>query len=301
CRPCRQGCATCEDDAPCLIQEDRALRAAVLSCQACCMLAVFLSMLVSYHFRRSKARRPRRIRASGVVLLETILFGSLLLYFPVFILYFKPSIFRCIVLRWVRMLGFAIVYGTITLKLYSTWGFNFLTCLTCPQPPSRARARTLPPALPAEHPWGGVNHPLRGWMLSAAPPLSPAAEMLFLLWGSFLCYATRAVPSAFHEPRYMGIALHNELMMSAAFHVVRYRSAPGARGDGARVPLVFRGPLDELAPRCPQFLHAGSPLREEIAAEVYEDELDLRRSGSCLNSSIASAWSEHSLDPDDIR
>lgn len=36
----------------------------------------------------------------------------------VFILYFKPSIFRCIVLRWVRMLGFAIVYGTITLKLY---------------------------------------------------------------------------------------------------------------------------------------------------------------------------------------
>lgn len=45
--------------------------------------------------------------------------------------------------------------------------------------------------------------------------------MLFLLWGSFLCYATRAVPSAFHEPRYMGIALHNELMISATFHVVR--------------------------------------------------------------------------------
>lgn len=45
--------------------------------------------------------------------------------------------------------------------------------------------------------------------------------MLFLLWGSFLCYATRTVPSAFHEPRYMGIALHNELMISAAFHVVR--------------------------------------------------------------------------------
>lgn len=40
----------------------------------------------------------------------------------VFILYFKPSIFRCIVLRWVRMLGFAIVYGTITLKLYRYWG-----------------------------------------------------------------------------------------------------------------------------------------------------------------------------------
>lgn len=36
----------------------------------------------------------------------------------VFILYFKPSVFRCIALRWVRLLGFATVYGTIILKLY---------------------------------------------------------------------------------------------------------------------------------------------------------------------------------------
>ncbi|NXL40289.1 GP158 protein, partial [Glaucidium brasilianum] len=279
CRPCRRGCATCEDDAPCLIQEDRALRAAVLSCQACCMLAVFLSMLVSYHFRRSKASWPRRIRASGVVLLETILFGSLLLYFPVFILYFKPSIFRCIVLRWVRMLGFAIVYGTITLKLYRQGGPGRQ------QHPPRSSAPigvTQENTARAARRWG--------WMLSIAPPLSPTAEMLFLLWGSFLCYATRAVPSAFHEPRYMGIALHNELMISAAFHVTR-----------VGVSQRFRDTSSSLAPRHPQFLHAGSPLREEIAAEVYEDELDMRRSGSCLNSSIASAWSEHSLDPDDIR
>ena len=33
-------------------------------------------------------------------------------------MYFKPSTFRCILLRWVRMLGFSIVYGTVTLKMY---------------------------------------------------------------------------------------------------------------------------------------------------------------------------------------
>lgn len=38
-----------------------------------------------------------------------------------------------------------------------------------------------------------------------------------------------------------------------------------------------------------------------MATEVYEDELDMGRSGSYLNSSINSAWSEHSLDPEDIR
>lgn len=129
--------------------------------------------------------------------------------------------------------------------------------------------------------------------------------MLFLLWGSFLCYATRAVPSAFHEPRYMGIALHNELMVSATFHVVRFLIVPSLHPDWTLL-LFFAHTHGTITMTLallfiPKFLHTGSPLREEITAEVYEDELDMRRSGSCMNSSIASAWSEHSLDPDDIR
>ncbi|XP_038019299.1 probable G-protein coupled receptor 179 [Motacilla alba alba] len=324
CRPCRPGCATCEDDTPCLIQEDQALRAAVLACQACCMLAIFLSMLVSYHFRRSK-----RIRTSGIILLETILFGSLLLYFPVFILYFKPSIFRCIVLRWVRMLGFAIVYGTITLKLYRVLKvFLSRSAQRAPYVSSGRVLRMLAPMLLlvlwflAAWTVGMLenarkNIPLvvraqtgRGLRFSICGHdcwdyMMVIAEMLFLLWGSFLCYATRAVPSAFHEPRYMGIALHNELMVSAAFHVVRFLIVPSLHPDWTLL-LFFAHTHGTITMTLallfiPKFLHTGSPLREEITAEVYEDELDMRRSGSCMNSSIASAWSEHSLDPDDIR
>lgn len=52
-------------------------------------------------------------------------------------------------------------------------------------------------------------------------PYPPPAELLFLLWGVYLCYAVRTVPSAFHEPRYMAVAVHNELVISAVFHVVR--------------------------------------------------------------------------------
>ncbi|XP_062485745.1 probable G-protein coupled receptor 179 [Pezoporus occidentalis] len=324
CRPCRQGCSTCQDDAPCLIQEDRALRAAVLSCQACCMLAIFLSMLVSYHFRRSK-----RIRASGIILLETILFGSLLLYFPVFILYFKPSIFRCIVLRWVRMLGFTIVYGTITLKLYRV--LKVFLSRTAQRVPYVSSMRVLKmlglilvlvlwflaawtigmlenvdkniPLVIRTQTAGGLHFYICGhdhWDY-----MMVIAELLFLLWGSFLCFATRAVPSAFHEPRYMGIALHNELMISATFHVVRFIVVPSLHPDWTLL-LFFAHTHGTITMTLallfiPKFLHTGSPLREEITAEVYEDELDMRRSGSCLNSSIASAWSEHSLDPDDIR
>lgn len=59
CQPCPEGCTSCLDATPCLVEEALALRTAVLACQACCMLAVFLSMLVAYRCRGSKARRPR--------------------------------------------------------------------------------------------------------------------------------------------------------------------------------------------------------------------------------------------------
>lgn len=77
------------------------------------------------------------------------------------------------------------------------------------------RAR-LPPAGPIGK---GMAWLLRWHWL--CPSCFPTAELLLLCWGSFLCYTTRAVPSAFHEPRYMGIALHNELLLSAAFHTAR--------------------------------------------------------------------------------
>nr|XP_056719827.1 probable G-protein coupled receptor 179 [Euleptes europaea] len=324
CRPCQEGCTTCIDDMPCLIKEDWSLRAAILAFQAFCMLAVFLSMLVSYHFRKSK-----RIRASGVILLETILFGSLLLYFPVFILYFKPSIFRCIVLRWVRMLGFATVYGTITLKLYRV--LKVFLSRTAQRVPYMTSGRVMKmlalilllvlwflaawtvgmleniekniPLVVRSQTTNGLqfyicDHDRWDYMMVVA-------EMLFLFWGSFLCYATRTVPSAFHEPRYMGIALHNELIVSAAFHVVRFLMVPSLHPDWTLLLFFIHTHITTTLTLAllfiPKFLHVGSPLREEIAAEVYEDELDMRRSGSYLNSSITSAWSEHSLDPDDIR
>lgn len=89
--------------------------------------------------------------------------------------------------------------------------------------------------------------------------LCPAAELLLLLWGSALCWAARAVPSAFHEPRYMGIALHNELLLSAAFHAVRY-GAGCARGRKASLCTVGAGLelWDPAVPPSPLQVHRGA-------------------------------------------
>ncbi|XP_061685369.1 metabotropic glycine receptor [Syngnathoides biaculeatus] len=321
CLPCWPGCGRCQDGAPCWVQEDRPLRATVMAAQATFMALVFISMLAAYRHRRS-----RRIRSSGLLLLEAILFGSLLLYFPVFILYFKPSTFRCILLRWVRMLGFSIVYGTLTLKMYRVLKvFLSRTAQRVPYMSSLHLLRIL-----------GIMLMTASWFLCAWTVgvlqnrdrnipviittttaegqgfnlcyldrwdyMMAIAELLFLCWGSSLWTAVRPVPSAFHEPRYMGIAIHNELLLSTMFHLCRF-TFPSLHPDWmlllsfAHTHVTITVTLALIF--IPKFLYIGKPGREEIAAEVYEDEVDLRR--SYLNSSFRSAWSERSVDPDDFR
>ncbi|KAM4718377.1 LOW QUALITY PROTEIN: G protein-coupled receptor 158a [Anableps anableps] len=324
CLPCQQGCAFCKDNSPCVALEDGALRLAVLSFQCLCMLIVFISMVLIYHFRRNKS-----IRASGLVLLEAILCGALLLYFPVGILYFNPSVFRCILLRWVRLLGFATVYGTLTLKLYRVlkvflsrtaqripymtswrvlrllaiillivcWFLVAWTSAVC-QNPDRKLALIDVGYTPDGSQFGMC-------LLDRWDYMMAVAEFLFLLWAVYLCYAVRTVPSAFHEPRYMAIAVHNELVLSAIFHVIRFTLAHELHPDWmlllffTHTHLTVTVTLGLLL--VPKFLFAGTHMRDDIASEAYEDELDMGRSGSYLNSSITSAWSEHSLDPEDIR
>ncbi|XP_059187852.1 probable G-protein coupled receptor 158 [Centropristis striata] len=324
CLPCWPGCKSCQDGSPCWVQEAWLLRGGVLAVQGIFMLLIFVSMLAAYRHRRS-----RRIRASGLLLLETILFGSLLLYFPVFIMYFKPSTFRCILLRWVRMLGFSIVYGTVTLKMYRVLKvFLSRTAQRVPYMSSLHLLRILGVMLMT------VSWFLCAWTVGVLQNrdrnipvfvttttsdgqgfnlcyldrwdyMMAVAELLFLCWGSSLWTAVRPVPSAFHEPRYMGIAIHNELLLSSMFHLFRF-TFPSLHPDWMLL-LSFTHTHVTITVTLallfiPKFLYVSKPRREEIAAEVYEDEVDLRRSGSYLNSSFHSAWSEHSgVDPDDFR
>ncbi|CAH7290292.1 Gpr158 [Phodopus roborovskii] len=135
--------------------------------------------------------------------------------------------------------------------------------------------------------------------------MTAVAEFVFLLWGVYLCYAVRTVPSAFHEPRYMAVAVHNELIITAIFHTIRFVLASRLQSDWmlmlyfAHTHLTVTVTIGLLL--IPKFSHSSNNPRDDIATEAYEDELDMGRSGSYLNSSINSAWSEHSLDPEDIR
>ncbi|XP_038635356.1 probable G-protein coupled receptor 158 [Scyliorhinus canicula] len=324
CLPCKEGCRSCVSDAPCFTQVDEHLRLAVLSFQAFCILLVFINMVVVYRFRKNK-----RIRTSGLLLLETILTGSILLYFPVFILYFQPSVFRCVLLRWVRTLGFAIIYGTVTLKIYrvlkvflsrTAQRVPYMTCcrvlkmlgvivltvcwflIAWTVAAWENMDRKIPLVIQSQTPIGQF---FKMCQLDRWDYMMATAEFLFLCWGSYLCYAVRTVPSTYHEPRFMGLAIHNEILMSAAFYGVRFTMAMTLHPDWMLLLFFAHSHLTVTVTLIllfiPKFLHVGAPLREDIVAEVYEDELDLRFCGSYLNNSITSAWSDHSLEPDDFR
>ncbi|KAK2868987.1 hypothetical protein Q7C36_000858 [Tachysurus vachellii] len=318
CVPCWPGCKQCQDGSPCWVQEDWHLRAVLLTVHSFFMALVLISMLRVY-----QCQRTRPIRASGLLLLEIILFGSLLLYFPVLIIYFKPSTFRCILLRWVRLLGFAIVYGTVTLKMYRILN-AFLSC-TAQRVPYMSSTSVLKML--------GVMVLTVKWFLCAwtvgvlqnqdrnIPQLitlttadgqsfkvcdldrwdymMAIAELLFLCWGSSLSSAVKSVPSAFHEPRYMGIAIHNELLFSTVFHLLRFVK-PSLHPDWMLLLFFFH--IHFTIGVTLGLLFFPKLIKEDIASEMYEDEVELPRSCLHLNNSFTSAcWSDHNLDPDDIR
>lgn len=105
---------------------------------------------------------------------------------------------------------------------HDRWDYMVVVGERWQSPPSAPPS--APPSPPLRPPSAARSPPRRPTDPRRCPRcvLCPTAELLLLLWGSALCWAARAVPSAFHEPRYMGIALHNELLLSAAFHAVRY-------------------------------------------------------------------------------
>ncbi|XP_065081088.1 metabotropic glycine receptor isoform X2 [Ochlerotatus camptorhynchus] len=79
------------------------------ACMLCCLV---LALIV---FRQ---RKCKTIATGMWTILETILFGILLLYLAVALHFLQASTLRCLLEPWCRELGFIICYGAIVLKLY---------------------------------------------------------------------------------------------------------------------------------------------------------------------------------------
>ncbi|XP_050529295.1 probable G-protein coupled receptor 158 isoform X2 [Daktulosphaira vitifoliae] len=89
------------------------LRIWLLCAQLFITALTFILILVVFSKRKCKT-----IATSMWTLLETIIIGTIILHLEVVVQYFEPSIVTCLLLPWLREIGFVICYGAINLKLY---------------------------------------------------------------------------------------------------------------------------------------------------------------------------------------
>ncbi|CAH8449201.1 unnamed protein product [Dicrocoelium dendriticum] len=114
CRPCPPGCGRCGSDSVCQVQLDfNLLRAISLGLQSFC---ITICLILGVALLR--LRRTRVIKAANWVLMEILLIGAVLLYLIVVAMYFPASDLTCLLVPWLRELGFSIMYGVLIVKIY---------------------------------------------------------------------------------------------------------------------------------------------------------------------------------------
>ncbi|XP_053695446.1 probable G-protein coupled receptor 158 [Sabethes cyaneus] len=117
CIPCPSACE-CNSAGSCNrpdedFSTETLMKATIGAILGACMLCCLVLALIVFRQRKCKT-----IATGMWTILETILFGILLLYFAVALHFLQASTLRCLLEPWCRELGFIICYGAIVLKLY---------------------------------------------------------------------------------------------------------------------------------------------------------------------------------------
>lgn len=241
CQPCRKGCPNCVSDQPCFVEYSILLRGIPLGIQSFCMTITIVLALVIFRLRKSKV-----ICNSFWAMLELLLVGSLLLYSTVVIRYFEPTMLTCLLVPWFREVGFTIVYGVLILKMYRLLA-DFQS-----RKAHRVHVRDkdllkylllmVIVILGYMAAWTAVNldHVNDNVQLVTSGVTNPGGlkyficrahwwdyvieilELLFLLFGIYLCYCVRSAPSDYGEGKYITIAICNETVMSTVLYFARH-------------------------------------------------------------------------------
>ncbi|CAH1249604.1 GPR158 [Branchiostoma lanceolatum] len=245
CLPCAEGCDSCLDGSPCVVREDQVLRTIVTGIQCLSVVVCLVLGVVAFKHRKTKS-----VEAFGPWLLLLLLFGTVLLYSPVIVLYFRPIAATCLLLFWFRELGFALAYGVLVLrarrylevfqtrsatqlelsdkgllKLLAAIVLVALGLLFAGTACTIQEARAGLSIVSVDGRTGsGLKFPYCS--LSLWSYCLDIGELLFLVWGLYQCYRIRSAPSEFNEPLFMTIAIGNEALLTFIFNVARHAVLP---------------------------------------------------------------------------
>ncbi|XP_062590312.1 metabotropic glycine receptor-like [Saccostrea cucullata] len=334
CLPCPPGCENCVDDTPCMAEYNVLLRGIPLGIQSFCITVTIVIGIVVLRLRKSKV-----MVASMWILLEMVLVGAVLLYSTIIIQYFKPTTTVCIMIPWFREMGFAVVYGSLVLKVYRLLSefqsrkahrvhvrdkdlLKYLCCVIIVVLGYMSAWTTVT----YDHintgdvilEYGVTKDNLKyivcksGWWEYVVE----IAELLFLLFGMYLCYRVRSAPSDFAEGTYITAAICYEAVISIVFYVLRHVYWTDLHPDylflmsfvrcqltvTITLLLVF-GPKLLYAHRPPDDHHhrnraySSSDVQENMSPESMKLNVGISSNGDVDVAEISLA----DMDPEDIR
>ncbi|CAB3373546.1 Hypothetical predicted protein [Cloeon dipterum] len=320
CQPCKGGL--------CEAQLQPTLRVTLLATQAVCMA---ITLIVSITLFRNRKRKP--ISSSMWTMLETILFGTFLLYAAVLVRFFNPSVEFCLLETWCREFGFVICYGAIILKLYKIliefrtrkahrWVvrdkdlLKYLTAMVLIAFVYLAGHTATALHTLQERPGALMTRgrTLQGVSFPTCKPLwwelvTQAGELGLLVFGLHLSIASRNAFTQYREREFLCAALVVELLVSGPFYVLRALAWPHLHPDVAFSAYVARSQLTNsivlLLIFVPKWWYCHLAAKQKPNTRPYPllGEVPAPASpalGACVDADFAEV-SLADMNPDDIR
>ncbi|XP_018576107.1 probable G-protein coupled receptor 158 isoform X2 [Anoplophora glabripennis] len=263
CQPCPAGCQICEQNGLCTVEKDVYLKTAILCIQLSCMGVTVILGLIVFKQRKTKAI------ASGMwTILETILLGIFILYSTVVVKFFEPSVVQCLLEPWTREVGFIICYGAVILKLYrhliefrtrkahrwvvkDTDLLKYLLIMIMSVLGYMAAYTSITLNFMQEnYSLLYLGRTVDGEVYKACKPLwwdyvTETGELIILIFGIHLSYASRNARTQFHERSFLCAAISIELAVSTLFYVARVLIFPGLHPDLVLIVYCIRTQLSQ--------------------------------------------------------
>ncbi|CAF2827363.1 unnamed protein product [Rotaria sp. Silwood2] len=228
----------------CLVKYNRFLRTIIIFIQS--IFIVFVAILAAIIFQR---RKIKIIKHSMWILLELVLFGAALLYASVIVDSFGPHGIVCLIMPWLRELGFTIVYGTLILRIYKMLAEFQSRKAHCVQVKEKDILRILFfisisitgyllgwTFVNIDHAYEnlsleeyllghGFTYKNKRYFQACRPRswdyLVQFAEFIFLCVGIRFIYSTRTAPCEYHERKLITIVIVCEMLFSTLLHVIK--------------------------------------------------------------------------------
>lgn len=228
----------------CRTKTNKFLRTITLVIQS--IFIIFVAIIAAIVFQR---RKTKIIKHSMWILLELVLLGAGLLYASVIADSFGPHGIVCLIMPWLRELGFIIVYGTLILRIYKMLAEFQSRKAHCVQVKEKDMLRILSFLIIS------ITGYLLGWTLvnidhanenislgkyllgnghvlnenvffqTCRPRswdyLAQFAEFIFLCVGIRFIYSTRTAPCEYHERKLITIVIVCEMIFSTLLHVIK--------------------------------------------------------------------------------